>query len=164
MLFTRIFRFATTALVCMLVSLTSVAQVNPALAEFTNEIEASRTLIQTERKILIMTEIALTAEEAEGFWPLYDEYSNERKKLGNLRVQVITDYAANYETMTDELAGSLLNDSVSYDQKLIKLKKKYIKKFRRVLPNIKVTRYFQLENKLDAYTNFELATQIPLME
>jgi len=148
----------------MLVSLTSFAQVNPELAEFTNEIEASRTLIQTERKILIMSELALTAEEAEDFWPLYDEYSSERKKLGNMRVQIITDYAANYETMTDELAGSLLDDSVSYDQKSIKLKKKYIKKFRRALPNIKVTRYFQLENKLDAFTNFELAAQIPLME
>ena len=155
--------FLTIAL-CAGFSVSGFAQVNEEMADFTNEIEAMRTVMQTERKILIMNEMTLTAEEAEKFWPLHDEYRAEVKKIGNLRVKVITDYAASYETMTDEVATQLLDESIKFEEQLIKLKKKHVKKFRAILPGIKVTRYFQLENKLDAIIDFDLAAQIPLME
>ena len=77
---------------------------------------------------------------------------------------MITDYAANYGSMTDELAKQLLDDSVKYRERQIKLQKKYIRKFRSVLPEIKVTRFFQLENKINAIVDYDLAAQIPLME
>jgi uncharacterized protein YvpB len=147
-----------------LMALGANAQVNPEVSEFATQIEAMRTIMQTERKILIMQEMALTAEEAEQFWPLYDEYNAEVKKVGDLRVKAITDYAANYMSMTDELADQLIKDSISYEEKRIKLKKKYVKKFDRVLPSLKVARYMQLENKLDAIIDFDLAAEIPLME
>ncbi|MCP4001068.1 MAG: hypothetical protein GY727_09180 [Gammaproteobacteria bacterium] len=140
------------------------AQVNENLAQFAPDIEAARTIMQTERKILIMREMALTSDEAAAFWPLYDEYVVARRELGDMRIKVITDYAANYETMTNKLARSLSEDSLSYESKVLKLKKKYIKKFRKVLPDIKVLRYFQLENKLDAIIEFDLASEIPLMK
>ncbi len=152
------------ALCVALASMTAYAQVNADLSEYTAEIEAARTIMLTERKILIMREMSLTAEEAAAFWPLYDNYVNERRALGDLRVKIITDYAANYESMTNELARQLGDDSLKYETKALKLKKSYLKKFRRILPEIKVIRYFQLENKLDAIIDFDLATQIPLME
>ncbi len=142
----------------------ATAQVNEAMSEFSNEVEALRTVMQTERKILVMQEMQLSPAEAEAFWPLYDEYSAEVKKIGDLRVKVITDYAANYSSMTDELAKQLLDDSVKYRERQIKLQKKYIRKFRSVLPEIKVTRFFQLENKINAIVDYDLAAQIPLME
>ena len=151
--------------IAILSSFAAQAQVNESLsAEYGADIEAARTIMKTERKILIMREMALTPQEAEAFWPLYDEYVNERRKVGDLRVKVITDYAANYQTMTDELAKSLADESIKYEEKMLKLKKKYIKKFRKILTDIKVVRYFQLENKLDAIIDFDLASQIPLME
>jgi GTPase involved in cell partitioning and DNA repair len=155
--------FLTIAL-CTGISVSSFAQVNEEMSDFTNEIEAMRTVLQTERKILIMNEMTLTAEEAGKFWPIHDEYRAEVKKIGNLRVKVITDYAASYETMTDEVAKQLLDESIKFEEQLIKLKKKHVKKFRAILPDIKVTRYFQLENKLDAIIDYDLAAQIPLME
>ena len=130
-------------------SWSATAQINPQVAEFTNEIEASRSLVQTERKILIMREMTLTPEEAAEFWPVYDEYAAERKKIGNLRVKVITDYAASYQNMDDTVAKQLLDESIKWQEQTLKLEKKYVRKFRRILPEIKVTRYFQLENKLD---------------
>jgi len=66
--------------------------------------------------------------------------------------------------MTDEMANTLLNESMKFEEQSVKLEKKYLKKFRKILPGIKVTRYYQLENKLDAIINFDLASEIPLME
>jgi len=149
---------------CVGVSTGVVAQEAEITADIKNQIEAMRTVLQTERKILIMNEMTFTSEEAEKFWPLYDEYRAEAKKIGDLRVKVITDYAANFESMTDEMANKLLDDSMKFEEQSVKLEKKYLKKFRKILPGIKVTRYFQLENKLDAIINFDLASEIPLME
>jgi uncharacterized protein (UPF0216 family) len=149
---------------CTGISTGAVAQETEITADIKNQIEAMRTVLQTERKILIMNEMTLTSEEAENFWPLYDEYRAEAKKIGDLRVKVITDYAANFESMTDEMANKLLDDSMKFEEQSVKLEKKYLKKFRKILPGIKVTRYFQLENKLDAIINFDLASEIPLME
>lgn len=162
----RFIKQITIALSIGLIStLTAQAQVNESLApEFGADIEAARTIIKTERKILIMREMALTPAEAEEFWPLYDEYVNERRNVNDLRIKVITDYAANYRSMTNELARRLADESISYEEKKLKLKKKYIKKFRKVLDDIRVVRYFQLESKLDAIIDFDLASQIPLME
>ena len=160
----RIFSYVAAAVLCASFATSAIAQVNEELAEFTTDIEAMRTVMQTERKILIMREMTFTAEEAEKFWPLYDEYSAAAKEIANLRVKVITDYAANYENMSDDLAKQLLDEAIKFDEKKLKLEKKYVRKFRAILPQIKVTRYFQLENKLDAVVNFDLASQIPLME
>ena len=145
-------------------SMGASGQVNEQMSDFTNEIEALRTVVQSEMKILIMREMVLTDEEAQNFWPLYDEYSAAVKEVGNLRVKVITDYAANYENMTDEIARQLLDDAIKFEEQKTKLKKKYIKKFRKILPDVKVTRFFQLENKLNAVVDFDLAAEIPLME
>lgn len=153
-------------LALILAANTSVqAQVNSALSdEFGADIEAARSIMSTERKILIMKEMQLSPAEAEAFWPLYDEYVLERRELGDMRIKVITDYAANYQSMTNELARQIANESLKYESKKLKLKKKYVKKFRKILPDIKVVRYFQLEGKLDAIIDFDLASQIPLME
>ena len=145
-------------------SMTANAQVNEQLAEFQPDIEAARSIMQTERKILIMREMSLTPEEADAFWPLYDEYVVARRALGDRRVKVITDYAASYGSMTDELARQLADEALDYESDALKLKKKYVKKFRKILPEVKVVRYFQLESKLDAIVEFDLASKIPLME
>jgi len=152
------------ATLCMGISVGAIAQTDAIEAEMAADIEAMRSIIQTERKILILQEMSFTDEEAAAFWPLYDEYRAEAKKIGDLRVKVIVDYAAAYETMTDAIAKQLLNDSVKFEEQSLRLKKKYIKKFEKILPATKVTRYFQLENKLDAVVNYDLAAEIPLMQ
>jgi len=46
----------------------------------------------------------------------------------------------------------------------LKVQKQYLRKFRKVLPALKVVRFYQLENKMDAEIDAELAVFIPLME
>ena len=44
----------------------------------------------------------------------------------------------------------------------MKLPNQYLKRFRKVLPEKKVMRFMQIENKMDAVIEFELAGSIPL--
>lgn len=142
---------------------TSAAQVNPAFADLDGAFEQARTVIQTNRKLLLMTELQLTPAENDAFWKVYDEYAADLKKVGDLRIKVITDYAANYDQLSDDVAKKLVDDGLKYQSDLVNLRKSYLRKFRKVLPATKVARFYQVENKLDAIMNFVLAREIPIV-
>jgi hypothetical protein len=67
MVFTKILMISVAAALAAAVALPVAAQINPDVAEFTTEIEASRSLVQTERKILILQQMTLSPEEATEF-------------------------------------------------------------------------------------------------
>ena len=140
-----------------------VAQVNPAFSDITEATEQARSLMQTERKMVLSQALELTADESNAFWPLYDKYAAELKQAGDLRVKVITDYAASYDKLTDATAKTLISDYLKYQEKILKIRKGYVKKFEKVLSPVKVARFYQVENKLDSITNFALAREIPLV-
>lgn len=141
----------------------AAAQVNPTFADLSAATEEARTIIQSERKLLISQGLTLTAEEGNAFWPVYDRYMLDMKSAGDLRVKVITDYAASYGNLTDDTARQLISDMLDYQEKVIKVRKGYLRKFRKAIPETKLARFYQIENKLDAITNFVLADQIPLI-
>ncbi|MCF6169515.1 MAG: hypothetical protein L3J31_00865 [Bacteroidales bacterium] len=126
--------------------------------------EVERAALKTEKKVLVADAMDLTEAESKIFWPLYNEY-NEKQYVINTKVyNTIMDYADNFDTMTDEKALELWNNSMKNVDELSKLKKLYFKKFQKVLPGKKVVRYFQVENKVWALINAQLALEIPLME
>jgi hypothetical protein len=139
------------------------AQVNPAFADLDAAVTDARAVIQTERRMLVSEALQLTQPEAAAFWPLYDKYAAELKTIGDLRVKVITDFAAAYPDLSPELADQLLKDGLSYQQQLVKLRKSYLGKFRKAPGPQKTARFYQLENKLDAIASFALAREIPLV-
>ncbi len=140
------------------------AQVNPSLSEFNSAVEEGRTLVQAERKLIISQGLGLAPEQAAAFWPVYDRYAADVKEIGNLRVKVITDFAASYDNLDDATANQLLADSLKFQEKSAKVRKKYLGKFKKAVGPVMTARFYQLENKLDAATNMVLAAQIPMIE
>ncbi len=140
------------------------AQVNPSLSEFNSAVEEARTLVQTERKLIISQGLGLAPEQAAAFWPVYDSYAADVKEIGNLRVKVITDFAASYDNLDDATANQLLSDMLKFQKKSANIRSKYLRKFKKAVGPVMVARFYQLENKLDALTNMVLAAQIPMIE
>jgi hypothetical protein len=84
--------------------------------------------------------------------------------VGDKRLAVIVNYANNVDRMTDPLAKKLLDQSFEVDKDFIRTKERYVKKFRRILPDIKVVRLMQLENRMDIAVDMKVAEGIPLMK
>jgi len=137
----------------------ALAQDKPA-----DNMEIVKEKIRTDKKLFIATNMELTESEAKEFWPVYDAYQAELGKLIEREIKLIEDFAASYETMSDEVAKKLLNDSLAIDANHLKLRQMYLEKFRGVIPDKKVARYYQLESKIDAVFEFELARKIPLVQ
>jgi hypothetical protein len=127
-------------------------------------IELSRDILKTEKKAAIAGELDLTNEEITPFWELYNEFNNKMSQVQNKRIALIKDFAQNYESLSGEKADEIMKAYFAYQQELLKLKKMYYGKFKRILPKDKAARYFQLENKVQAIVDAELAAQIPLIE
>jgi hypothetical protein len=58
----------------------------------------------------------------------------------------------------------MLDDYLDIQKKKIALKKKYVKKFKKVLTPKKLVQYYQTENKLDTIIMMELAAEVPLVK
>lgn len=140
------------------------AQINEKFADLGPYIDDARAVMATDRKVLIRDVLGLTAEEDKNFWTPYRDYTAEMDEVNKLRLKVITDFAANVDAFTDDVAKQMLKDYFSFEEEQAKVKKKHASKFRKVIPEAKVARFYQIENKLDAIINFALAMQIPLIE
>lgn len=153
-----------TVLTTLALPVAAQAQVNPSLSEFDSAVEEVRTLLQAERKLIISQGLALAPEQSAAFWPVYDRYAAELKETGNLRVKVITDFAVSYDNLDDDTANQLLADWLKYQKKSVKVRSKYLRKFKKAVGPVMTARFYQLENKLDAVTNVVLAAKIPMVE
>jgi hypothetical protein len=107
----------------------------------------------------------LTDAEAKSFWPLYDAYQKELEKINQDLGKTIKDYAEafNKGPIGNDAAKKLLNGALSVQESEVKIKRAYAEKIGKVLPAAKTARYIQIENKIRAVLNAELASQIPLV-
>ena len=148
--------------------LVSIAIIFPSMQLFAQSeddyIEIVRDVLKTEKKVAIAEVMELSDTESGPFWELYNEYNFEMSKVQNQRVALIKDFASHYDNMTDEKADELWSSSLSYQQKVLKLKKKYYGKFKKIMPAGKAAMYFQAENKIEALINASLAMEIPFIE
>ncbi len=133
-------------------------------AQVRSEIELTRQQIQTERQQLVAVGMELTDEQAAVFWPVYREYRNELAPVGDRLVALILGYAERYESMTDDYAEQMLKDYLDIQSKELEIKKKYVNRFKRVLPAMLVARFYQIENKLDAVVAHDLARSVPVLQ
>ena len=156
-------RIRTLALTLLALPLFVSAQTNEQFAELNDAIEMVRSVAALERRVVITDVLQLTGEESRNFWPIYDKYAADKKRVNDRLVKVITDYAANFENLSDELATSLVDDHMDVQSDMLKVRSKYLRKFVKVLPPKKLARFYQIENKLDAVANVQLAQGIPLI-
>jgi len=128
------------------------------------QLEQSRTIKREQAKQVIWENMVFTAEEEKEFWPLYEAYRGEMRKLNDQLLELIKDYATYYNT--SEMARG--NGTKSFEKALdiesarIAVKREYIKKFKKILPEHKVARFFHVDNKIEILIKYGLSKEIPL--
>jgi hypothetical protein len=121
-----------------------------------------REAMRADKKALVATNLQLTDAEAKAFWPLYDKYEKDLLTAHNELYQVIEEYALHYDKLTNEKALDLIHRYLAAEEARTKVRDTYLKDFSKVLPGLKVARFYQIENKLDAIVRYEMAGRIPL--
>jgi len=128
-----------------------------------SNMEIVREKLRADKKLLVAENMGFTQSEADKFWPVYEDYQKELIKLVDREIELIKEYARTYKSMTNEEAAKLMSEFLDIEGDYQTTRRDYVPKFRGIVSDIKVVRYFQIENKIKAIVDFELAAKIPLI-
>ena len=130
------------------------------------KIRETQALVAKEFRQIIREEMMLTDAESKEFWPLYERYSAEKRVINEPYFAGLIEYVDRYYNgdLEDEHAERLMNTYFEVNQGVLRKRHEYVKKFGKVMSSIKVMRFFQLENKVQAEVNAALAITIPLAD
>lgn len=131
--------------------------------ELEKDLALVRRDLRSEKKQLIALNLPLTADEATRFWPLYDQYADEMRKHNDEVYAVIKDYAANQKTLTDAQAISMIKRWSAIQVETAKTRQKYIDIIEKAIPGRKAALFFQVDRRLYALMDLQVASQIPLI-
>jgi hypothetical protein len=126
--------------------------------------ELLRQDINTQKTAILTEAMALNDAQAEKFWPIVREYDLERAKIADRRMAMIKKYAANYETMTSDMADEIMGESMKIDSDMMNLKKDYYKKISKELSAVEGARFLQVENFVDNLLRLQVQSELPLVQ
>ena len=124
-------------------------------------IEVGRASLRADRITIIGTAMDFNQNDGAAFWPIYRQYERERSTLEDGRVEVVKEYENSYPNLTDAQAKAMAERMFEYDARLAELKKKYFKKFNKVLPALTVTKFFQLDRRVDLMMDMQVEASLP---
>lgn len=119
---------------------------------------------RAERKAIVSNNMYLTKSESAVFWPLYDAYESRMDKIEDRHIREIKDYVQKYGHLSDYDANRKLDEVIAILQARLDVQKEYVPKFRAVMSPIKVTRFFQVDSKLRALVQCDIAQLVPLAQ
>jgi hypothetical protein len=108
--------------------------------------EIKRENKKAEKIAFISTKLELTVAEAEKFWPVYNASEAEFKLLKKEHRAAMGEKKKISE-MTDTEVEKLLDKGLEIQQKELEIRKKYLVKFKEVLPIKKVAKLTRLEHE-----------------
>jgi len=98
----------------------------------------------------------LTSQEAEKFWPIYNEYQKQKNLIQVEKISIIRNFNQNESTLNDNQlteSGDKLIATIVQESSLAVT---FHKKLKEVLPPAKVIRFYQVENQYKAQLLNEL--------
>jgi hypothetical protein len=143
----------------------------PAVAQTQSAPTATDVRILTEKaradkKQLVSVAMQLTDSEASAFWPIYDAYQQDLEAIDGRLTKVIGAYAYAYNCgpVANGTAEGLLYEFLDIERDEAELRRSYIVLLAAALPGVKVARYIQVESKIRAVVQFQLAAGLPLFQ
>jgi hypothetical protein len=118
--------------------------------------------IRQEKAEIMGATMALSAQDAGKFWPIYSDYDVELAKLNDQRVANIKEYVANYNTLTDEQADKLIRESVSYQRQRMDLLGKTYEKVKEALGGVTAARFAMVEHQILMLIDLQLVSSLPV--
>ncbi|MCU0407077.1 MAG: hypothetical protein MUE64_08970 [Ignavibacteriaceae bacterium] len=114
-------------------------------------------------KEIVKENLKLTEDEANKFWPLFDEYMAARSPIFEERVSITEEFMMNYYALDDATAKDLINKAIQSQQDLTDVRKEYLDKMFEVLPAPLVGKFFQLDNRVSAVLDLVRMSATPLV-
>ena len=128
-----------------------------------NEVQVIEGAYRIQKKQIIEHAMNLSGKEASDFWPIYEDYEDKRKVLGEERLVLIHDYVIAYPSLSDATASEIASRYFKNDEALARLHKKYYKKVKKALSPRRAAQLAQAEGFLQDVTRIQIDRQLPFI-
>jgi len=157
---------AVVAVIALALAVSAPASAQTAQTGSTTNMEILAAKIKADKKLLVAQTVGVTDAEGKAFWPIYEACQAELQGINKRLKTGIEGYAKEYNagTMTDAKAAAMVTEMFAIDDALLASKKSCAGKLSGVIPATKIARYVQVENKIRAQINYELAAAIPFVQ
>ena len=135
----------------------------PASAQ-TSQKQLDIAAARAQRKATVGANMNLTTDEASKFWPVYDAYEKSMDSIEDRHVKELKEFAASYNNFTDADAKRKLDEVMAIQQARLDVQKEFVPQFRAVISQVKVTRFYQIDNKIQALIQCDIAQLVPLAQ
>jgi hypothetical protein len=125
-------------------------------------IELLRSDVRQQKAEIMGSMMQLSASDAAKFWPIYSEYDAALQKLNGTRVANIQQYAAEYNTLTDDQADALIQKAAEFQQQRNQLLVQYYKQMKDALGAVTAARFIQIEHQLLLIIDLQIDSALPL--
>jgi uncharacterized membrane protein len=128
-----------------------------------SDIQLLRSNIQAGKNQIIADTMQFTDAESAAFWPVYRNYANDQQTIGDARVQLIKDYATNYDSMDDAKAKDMVQRMINIEDQTLNLREDYWPDFMKALGAKRAAKFYQVDNRLSLIINVQLSSSVPLI-
>lgn len=133
------------------------------LAQSTDDVILVQSLYGKSKGDIIKDYLSLAEPQATAFQAVYDNYEAERKALGQKKMQIINDYAINYDKITDEKADELAKNNLKNNVDFEKLLSKTYGKAKKTIGPINAAKFIQLEQYFQTAIRSAVQDEIPFI-
>ncbi|NMB73003.1 MAG: hypothetical protein GYA22_12730 [Bacteroidales bacterium] len=109
------------------------------------DVEERSEKIKAQKVAFITRKVGLTPAEAQKFWPVYNEYDEQRSKILEQRRSTSWYYIQNSSTLSEKETDEIIGRYISLQKQENELLEKYNAKFRQILPASKVMKLYVAE-------------------
>jgi hypothetical protein len=128
------------------------------------EIDFVQAAFGMDKKEAVANFVKLSDNQKDAFWKLYDEYETQRKDLGKQRIELLKQYAAQYNTMTSDQADAWTKKVIDLQKKTDGLIATYYGKVKGVTNGLVATQFYQIETAILAAIRGEILKNIPFVQ
>lgn len=156
---------ATCALFALLTAGASAQTATASASPLTDsDIQLMRSDVQADKNEIIHATMQFTDAESAAFTPVYRDYARDQQKIGDERLELIKDYAKNYDSLDDTKANDMFLRMNKIEDKTLKLRGDYWPKFAKALGAKRAAKFYQVDNRLSLIINVQLTSAIPLLQ
>ena len=161
----------TPVVACIMVlagSTAAFAQATPPAEQQTKALNLSayaellRSDLRTQKIAVITEMMGFTDAEDAAFWPIYREYDAEMAKLGDERVALIAEYAANYASLNDAVADRLARKALDLESRRQAVKARCYDRVQKALSPRTALRFLQVEHQLLLLIDLQMSAALPV--
>ena len=118
---------------------------------FAQDGDDQREKIESLKIGFLTQKLDLTPEEAQTFWPVYNQYRDKLKEVRKSHRSALKNSKQNIDTLSDKELESLVDGVIVLKQKELDIKKEYHSKFKSLLPMKKVAKLYAAEEQFKVH-------------